>query len=229
MRIRGQSMAPLLRDGQRVLVAPLKPHRKLRVGDIVAVRDGGTGTPVLHRVIKLREKRIWTLGDGNARPEGPWARQDVMGTLVGLQNGSGQWCRPDSKAIFWSARTIRLPLPIRRRINRFIAPLMEGPLMTRPKPAPEMTAGAPKPDLDLPEHLETQEVGRELFVHDRRTGDVVILNATARVIWSLSRRGLETGAIIEALEEKYRLPDPSAVRKDVEEVLARVGSLTAPI
>ncbi len=227
MRISGRSMAPLLGDGQRVLVASLPEGVPVRVGEIVAVRDGGTGLPLLHRIVRESGGQYETLGDGNAGSEGPWRRADILGRLAAIEDSAGTWRRPRPFALRLSALTIRLPLGIRRRVNRLVAPFMAGApvdLVAGPKEA-LCAAGSPEPD--LPDHLEAQEVGRELFVHDRRTGDVVILNATARAVWSLSRSGMERDRIVATLHERYSGESPDRIRADVEDVLARVAGLTS--
>ena len=73
---------------------------------------------------------------------------------------------------------------------------------------------------DLPEWLETQELGRELFVHDTRTGDVVILNGTARAIWSMRRSGLPQAEIVSFLKERYPRESTQSLTRQVADALA---------
>lgn len=76
----GDSMRPLIRrEKDEVTIQPL--CRKLKRGDIVLFRSG-YGRYVVHRVWKLREQQIQTLGDNCWEPD-PWIPYDqVLGLAV---------------------------------------------------------------------------------------------------------------------------------------------------
>lgn len=79
-RLYGDSMRPLIRrEKDEVTIRPL--CRKLKCGDIVLFR-GGYGRYVVHRVWKLQEQQVQTLGDNCWEPD-PWMTYDhVLGLAV---------------------------------------------------------------------------------------------------------------------------------------------------
>lgn len=228
MRIAGRSMMPLLRDGQRVLVRPSAGMDGLRRGDVVAVRRGESGAPLLHRVLRVEEARFHTLGDGNVNPEGPWTGGDVLGRLAAVQDAAGAWRQPRRWVDALATATLGLPIGLRRRINRLAAPFYPGtPLAPAPASTEETPIMASESPISppLPEWIDAQELGRELFIHDRRSGDVIILNGTARAIWTLSRRGCTADQILRLLAERFPDEDPARLEADTQGVLARMHEL----
>jgi signal peptidase I len=111
--VRGNSMRPMLRDGDRVRLAPMT-HAGARLGDVV-LRVEPSG-PVIHRVVgwwpSRRGWRLLTKGDGARRldpplpPEGLAGRvvARVRGTSVQRLDGTGMQIRAWSRA-FWSLTT----------------------------------------------------------------------------------------------------------------------------
>ena len=81
--VRGGSMRPTLREGDRVRLVPATAS-DVRVGDIV-VRAGASG-PVIHRLVgwwpSEGGSRILTKGDDVARLDPPDWRAEVVGRVV---------------------------------------------------------------------------------------------------------------------------------------------------
>lgn len=75
----------------------------------------------------------------------------------------------------------------------------------------------------MKQRFETQELGKELAVHDRVSGEVHLLNETAAMIWSSVRRGETNAQAVQQIAEHYRV-EPDMVRKDVEEILCQFAS-----
>ena len=108
--VRGNSMLPILRDGDQVRLAPVT-HAKARLGDIV-LRVDPSG-PVIHRVVgwwpSRNGWRLLTKGDGTWRLDPPLPPQSlagrvvarVRGTSVQRLDGTGMRIRAWSRA-FWS-------------------------------------------------------------------------------------------------------------------------------
>ena len=79
----GASMAPALAPGDRLLVVRLR----LRVGDVVALRDPRDGRVVLKRVAAMDAAGVTVLGDNaehstDSRTYGPVPRAAVLGRAV---------------------------------------------------------------------------------------------------------------------------------------------------
>lgn len=83
--LEGDSMRPLIRRGiDRVIILPL--NRALKIGDIVLFR-GGSERYVVHRVRRIRENRVQTLGDNCFNPD-PWMPlEDIWGLVVKMKRG----------------------------------------------------------------------------------------------------------------------------------------------
>lgn len=82
--VRGRSMLPTLRDGDRLLV---RPGRAPRVGDVVLARLRD-GTLVVKRVAEQRATGWWLLSDnaaeglGDSRAWGAVPQDDVLAVAV---------------------------------------------------------------------------------------------------------------------------------------------------
>ena len=63
-----------------------------------------------------------------------------------------------------------------------------------------------------------QRVGREAILHDARSGQAHVINASAARVWELCD-GRPSDQLLAAFAEPYGLA-PEAVRADVERVLA---------
>ena len=78
-------MYPVIRDGNRVLLAPR--DRPVRRGDIVVVRFGQR--LVLHRVTRVMDGRLILRGDASAEPDPIVATGDVVGLAIACDDGRG--------------------------------------------------------------------------------------------------------------------------------------------
>ena len=92
--LEGESMRPLIRKGRDpVTIVPVRGE--LKKGDVVLFTLGD-GRYVVHRVWRLREGLVRTLGDNCVNPE-PWfPRTQVLGQVfgsAGTDTCSG-WIRP---------------------------------------------------------------------------------------------------------------------------------------
>lgn len=79
LRVKGNSMLPFIR-GDRDLVV-LQPVRQLKQGDIVLAQLPA-GTYVLHRIVKIREKHILLMGDGNLMQREQCLPSDIKGKAI---------------------------------------------------------------------------------------------------------------------------------------------------
>ena len=99
--LEGDSMRPLIRRGrEKVTILPL--NRDLKIGDIVLFKGGPTRY-VVHRVRKIRENAVQTLGDNCVNPD-PWLPKDaIWGLVIKMERGG---------------RTIPLDTPLMRALGR---------------------------------------------------------------------------------------------------------------
>lgn len=80
LQVAGPCMAPALREGEAVVVAPARAYFP---GDVIAFRQGPGGRLLLHRVLGYRPwGRRWALvvrGDACASPDAPVFPEQVIG------------------------------------------------------------------------------------------------------------------------------------------------------
>lgn len=97
----GDSMRPLIRrDRDRVTILPV--GKKLRVGDVVLFK-GGPGRYVVHRVCRLRDGMVQTLGDNCMTPD-PWMPLErVWGQVVRLERFGRSWRLDTGLARAWGS------------------------------------------------------------------------------------------------------------------------------
>ena len=216
MRVSGASMWPLLHNGQRVLVDP-DPDRRLRLGDVLAVRTS-RGSFLLHRLIELRgDGLLVTRGDSCLRAEGPFNRERVVGPMIASEDikAPEAWRRP-CKGI---ARILAIVSSLsHRRLARLTQRLLAPFAWTTPTHLGANHVVAPLIDA-LASDIEYHELGDELIVHDRQSGDIHALNNMARVVFLWSRDGLDGAAIVERVVAAYPDEDEEALKKDIEAVL----------
>lgn len=83
VRVRGQSMEPTLRSGDRVTLAPVDPG-DLEPGDLVLVRQTRC---LIHRVCRVDRSAhsLTTRGDARASDDPPIDLQDVLGRVVRVE------------------------------------------------------------------------------------------------------------------------------------------------
>lgn len=107
----GDSMRPLIRRGRdRVTFVPL--DRPLKRGD-VALFEAPPGRYVAHRVYRLEDNRVQTLGDHCRNPD-PWMPASAVLGLAVLLERNGRRIRLDHPAARLLGRVWMAGLPIRR-------------------------------------------------------------------------------------------------------------------
>ena len=91
LRVKGDSMLPMLRDGDVVDVLQVSPGQ-LRIGDLLLIETKGGGL-LLHRYLtsRVRGGRVWliTKGDASREVDTPISPEQVRGRVVQI-NREGQ-------------------------------------------------------------------------------------------------------------------------------------------
>ena len=107
----GDSMRPLIRRGRdRVTIVPLS--RPLRRGDVVLF-EYPAGRYVVHRVYRMRDESVRTLGDHCWNPD-PWMpRACVLGLAIQFER-DGRTIRLDNRPARRMGRIWMAGLPLRR-------------------------------------------------------------------------------------------------------------------
>jgi len=80
----GDSMMPLLRERQDLLVIGPKPKGRLRLWDVPLYRRPNTGKCIMHRVICVLPHSYVMLGDNQWRPEFGVRDDQIIGILEGV-------------------------------------------------------------------------------------------------------------------------------------------------
>ena len=113
--LEGESMRPLIRKGRDpVTIVPVRGE--LKKGDVVLFTLGD-GRYVVHRVWRLREGLVRTLGDNCENPE-PWfPRAQVLGQVVRFSR-NGHAFRLDTPAARAFGRVWMALFPMRRGYKR---------------------------------------------------------------------------------------------------------------
>ena len=116
--LEGESMRPLIRKGRDpVTIGPVRGE--LKKGDVVLFTLGD-GRYVVHRVWRLREGLVRTLGDNCVNPE-PWfPRTQVLGQVVRFSR-NGHVFRLDTPAARAFGRVWMALFPMRRGYKRIRA------------------------------------------------------------------------------------------------------------
>jgi hypothetical protein len=88
MNYAGNSMAPTLKTGDALRVAPYKDIR-VRVGDVAAFRSPKEGTLIVHRVVSTGPQGVKTKGD-NSLANDDWVLQpkDIIGRVASVRRNS---------------------------------------------------------------------------------------------------------------------------------------------
>jgi hypothetical protein len=112
---RGWSMTPFIRDGDLIIVAPLR-RTPPRIGEVVAFTRQGTGNLVVHRVILRRGAALLIQGDSiSACSDGMILPENLLGRVTSIErNGRRVWLGlgPERFLIAWLSR-VRLLIPMR--------------------------------------------------------------------------------------------------------------------
>ena len=76
----GNSMTPILRDGQPVLVEPINYQTKLKKNDIVFCRIGGYY--YLHKIIAIKNNMSFQIGNNQGFINGWISRNQIFGRVI---------------------------------------------------------------------------------------------------------------------------------------------------
>jgi len=108
----GKSMVPFLSGGrdEAVLFAPDSEYI-FNKNDIVLFKSG-SGIHILHRICRVTENGIYTLGDGNTAAEGPFRREDILAVAEYIIR-KGKTVRSDDRKYILLVNMWRLIRPFR--------------------------------------------------------------------------------------------------------------------
>lgn len=114
IRMRGNSMRPLLRNGRdSVVLTPRSRVAELRRGDVVLFRCAGRH--LLHRIRTVRDGRYTLAGDGNGRTTERCSTEDIAAVATAVVRPSGRIVRTDCLRWRLASRAwLLLPVFIRR-------------------------------------------------------------------------------------------------------------------
>jgi hypothetical protein len=113
IRVTGKSMNPIIRHGDRVLIAA---SRRPPTRGAIMLLDAG-GSPLLHRVVRVSGGSVVTKGDSRTVTDKPHLIGSIIGRAVVVRRGSSLVClaptlqfgvRPVLLALAWWVR-LRLP------------------------------------------------------------------------------------------------------------------------
>jgi hypothetical protein len=125
-RARGWSMAPFIRDGDVITVAPLQGALP-RVGEVVAFVRPGAENLVVHRVVARRGTASLIQGDAVAAyKDGAVPVENLLGRVTRVEReGRDVWLGlgPERVAIAWLSRA-RLLIPLGAWLKRWLNPLL---------------------------------------------------------------------------------------------------------
>ena len=113
----GYSMYPLIvPERDEVIISPLK--KKIRRGDVLLFRRK-SGKLVLHRVIKVKESKLYFVGDNQTEIEGPIDPSQVLGIMSSFIHKKTKYSVSNPLyCLSWQIWLIMLPL--RKPISLFI-------------------------------------------------------------------------------------------------------------
>lgn len=83
LRVHGDSMSPVLRNGDRVAIAPVA-RRDPQRGDLIAVRSDD-GMALLRYVGRHPDGRVLTAAEARGNHDGAISRADVIGVVVEVE------------------------------------------------------------------------------------------------------------------------------------------------
>ncbi|AFH66212.1 S24/S26 family peptidase [Paenibacillus caseinilyticus] len=127
---RGDSMFPLIREGSRCTISPVRPC-DLRPGDIVLFRGAG-GELIGHRYYGRNEAGLLLFrGDANVRFDAPVPDEALLGRLTAIRRG-GSLYRPDEglcrlwgrwvMSLRWIPTLMRRMLRTKEALRRRVTP-----------------------------------------------------------------------------------------------------------
>lgn len=197
-------MLPSLPPGTLLLLDHGSQPATVCPGDVVALQ-GATGERVAHRVVALRDGGCVTRGDNRPTPDGFARRESIEGRVLFTRIPGGSWRRPQRmpRGRHWYSRPGRSVLGLAMRIGKYLDRI--------------------RMKMD---RFEIQKIGREVAVHDRETGQVHLLNATASFVWMALRRGSDKASIVRELASRHPGVPSSQIEADVAEVMGALREKT---
>jgi signal peptidase I len=123
---RGFSMAPFIKDGDVLTIAPLNGSRPKR-GDVVAFTPGRGSKLIIHRVIGKKGERYIIKGDSLGAVDGLFPEEDLLGKVKRVERrgkdiilGLG----PEKFLLALLTRS-RLLIPLLRGMQKWMGPLLK--------------------------------------------------------------------------------------------------------
>jgi hypothetical protein len=87
LRINGSSMAPLLQDGESVIIQAIKTEA-LCPGDVIAFRRNAE--IITHRLVAIRLQEVLTMGDNLYELDPPVSPEMILGHVIALERDEHQ-------------------------------------------------------------------------------------------------------------------------------------------
>jgi signal peptidase I len=84
LTVTSESMRPLVRGGDAVVVQPIEP-RALRPGNVIVVQRGGEW--ITHRLVAIDERGWHTHGDNTRTSDPPAAAAEIVGRVIAIERG----------------------------------------------------------------------------------------------------------------------------------------------
>jgi hypothetical protein len=137
--------------------------------------------------------------------------------MAAHQSPAGGWKRETRAHQILALVLLAFPRLARQALLRTLRPAS---WLCRPAPAPRLSR--PGPRSARPPRWERQASGAGEILLDRDSGDVVVLNPTARMVLELTRTGADADEVTRALSSRFPAIDPARIRVDVA---AAIGTL----
>lgn len=119
LRIKGNSMRPLLRDGRDIVVLKPSDGQQIQPGDIVLFRI--KERRILHRIVRIDADRVTLAGDGNYRATEICTRSDIRAVAVRIIRPSGRVVECNTHTWRRQSRCwLALPPWLRRQLLRVL-------------------------------------------------------------------------------------------------------------
>ncbi len=123
-RARGWSMAPFIRDGDVITIAPFQ-EKNPSLGDIVAFTRPTESRLVVHRIVNRRGSAFYIQGDSAPdHPDGVIPAEKLLGKVTCIErNGCRVWLGlgPEKILIAWLSRT-KILNPLRQKLPSWLKP-----------------------------------------------------------------------------------------------------------